>query len=153
VALLQALYYRVNGELPRVETERPERIPERLGPEDGGLLIGDGALQFRAACAGREAAGEAPEFTIFDLGRWWHETEGLPFVFALWAYPRNKALPDRLFEDSLSAGEERIEEIIATAGWAGARRYLTENLHYRLGPPELAALVRFRERLATAGLL
>ena len=34
-----------------------------------------------------------------------------------------------------------------------ARRYLSENLHYRLGLPERAALAEFRGALAAARLL
>ncbi|MEQ9363659.1 MAG: MqnA/MqnD/SBP family protein, partial [Leptospirales bacterium] len=149
IALLQSLYFQANGVLPVIETESPERIAARLGPDDGGLLIGDGALDF----LDRTGAESEPAFEILDLARWWHESEGLPFVFALWAYPIERPLADRVFEESLAAGEANMDRIIAAADRGDARSYLTDNLHYRLGPLELSALERFRQRLAEAGLL
>ncbi|MCR9142029.1 MAG: hypothetical protein NXI24_07240 [bacterium] len=149
IALLQSLYFRANGQLPVIETENPERIADRLEVDDGGLLIGDGALQF----LDRVRSGGAPDYEILDLARWWYESEGLPFVFALWAYPLDRPLADRIFEDSLAAGERHMDRIIAAAERPDARAYLTENLHYRLGPEERAALERFRQRLTEAGLM
>lgn len=150
IALLQSLYFRANGVLPSIEIERPEHIARRLGPEDGGLLIGDGALEFLDS---RRAADVSDVFETIDLGRWWRESEDLPFVFALWAYPRERPLADELFEQSLAAGEREMDRIIDAAERDDARRYLTQNLHYRIGPDERRALERFRQRLTEAGLL
>ena len=149
IALLEALYFQANGVLPEIQSEEPDRIVERLGPDEGGLLIGDGALRFL------DQMRDHPDSTIehLDLAGWWHRSEQLPFVFALWAYPKSRPVPDAVFEASLTAGENNITAIIAAAGRSDARRYLTENLHYRLGLSECAALQRFHERLAAAGLL
>lgn len=149
IALLQSLYFRANGVLPIIETRAPETIAEQVGPEDGGLLIGDGALQFLDQL--RESS--EPEFEILDLAQWWSESEGLPFVFALWAYPRNRPVADHIFEASLAAGEQNMDRIVAEARRSDAEHYLTKNLHYRLGTAERSALQRFHQRLTEADLL
>ncbi|MCB1169643.1 MAG: menaquinone biosynthesis protein [Leptospiraceae bacterium] len=148
VALLQVLYQANTGELPNIQSTEPEKIPDLVlqNPRDGGLLIGDAALRFSL----RE---DIHRFRIRDLGQWWKETEGLPFVFALWAYPVEAPLEDSLFEASLDVGLRQMDEIIEASEFGFARQYLTELLHYRLDTPEWKALRRFQERLQALDLL
>ncbi len=159
LALLQSLYYRDYEQLPEIVTAEPEQIPGLLEQDDAGLLIGDGALRFLA-----EHEENRARFICTDLATWWRRRTGLPFVFALWAYPLHAAdvealeSLDALFEASLAAGEAAFEQIVAAADpqlsrSLDARRYLSENLHYRLGLPERAALAEFRGALAAARLL
>lgn len=148
VALLQVLYHAGNAALPEITPLSPAEIPDRLDENSGGLLIGDGALAFLD-----RPAEDRERFEVYDLARLWYESEGLPFVFALWAYPRNAAVDDAIFEASLAAGETAIDEIIAAAAYPDARRYLTEILHYRVSADDLRGLERFRERLAACDLL
>ncbi|MCB1140180.1 MAG: menaquinone biosynthesis protein [Leptospiraceae bacterium] len=148
VALLQVLYHTSRGALPDIRSTDPEKIPEMVlkSPGTGGLLIGDAALRF-------SMRDDIQDFRIRDLGQWWKEVEGLPFVFALWAYPLEATLEDSLFEGSLEVGLKRMEEIIEASEFDFARQYLTELLHYRLDTPEWKALQRFQERLQALDLL
>ena len=148
VALLQVLYHSSTGGLPFLNSMEPERIPESVLAESdsGGLLIGDAALDFT----------ERPDidrFLVADLGQWWKDREGLPFVFALWAYPKEHPVADSMFEESLSAGLGHLDEIAASSRFSFARHYITDLLHYRLGTPEWQALQRFRDRLQALDLL
>ncbi|MBU1627507.1 menaquinone biosynthesis protein, partial [bacterium] len=68
---------------------------------DGKLLIGDEAL----------IHGKG-EFTV-DLGEWWFNYTGFPFVFAVWV--SNQELSSRqieAFKDSKKMGLENLEKII-----------------------------------------
>ncbi len=146
VALLQILLQSTGGELPPFEVTDPGKIPERLQEEEGGLLIGDSALEFH----------ESPyrdEFFIRDLARWWRERENLPFVFALWAYPREKPLSDSLFEESLRTGLEHLSVIAQESSYRDSYHYLNKLLHYNTDSDDLRALERFRSLLEDRNLL
>ncbi len=148
VALLQVLYHSSTGILPRLESREPEQIPAAVlaDRESGGLLIGDAALRF-------SESPDAPRFLMKDLGQWWKELESLPFVFALWAYPRERPVDHSLFEKSLEAGLKHLPQIAAESEFSFAEEYITDLLHYRLEKPEWQALRRFRERLQALDLL
>lgn len=146
IALLECLYARERGALPQVETLPAAEIPRRCldearaGRSVGGLLIGDNALDF--------SQGEQRDrFAAHDLASWWREREELPFVFALWAYPRKRPLPDAFFLESLERGLAQLADIAGESSYPGAQEYLGELLHYRLDAADRAGLARFRERL------
>ena len=98
---------------------------------DAVQLIGDPAL----------AAMEAhPDWTVIDLGEQWRARFGLPFVFAGWILRAGFAI-DGLAEILAAAadrGLERREDYASEAAGrfgldlAFYRRYLLEDLHYRL---------------------
>lgn len=91
-----------------------------------------------------------------DLGSWWHEQTGLPFVFAMWT-----ARP------GISADElDRIDELLSASRDSGIRNsqgiaeanakryglstsqvvnYFQKYLHFSLGRQERKALRRFRK--------
>lgn len=129
---------------------------ESLNQTEAALLIGDPALQLRVS-----GTAEAAGFRVYDLAQEWQRFTGLPFVFALWgirqpAWAAHQAwLPQRLAE-ALGQGLVHREELVAS--WAPrlqldpaeVRRYLAENVAYRLTPAHGAGLRRFLE-LATAG--
>ncbi|MCB1308340.1 MAG: hypothetical protein KDK30_09185, partial [Leptospiraceae bacterium] len=145
VALLQILFQRSYPDIPiKLIVCPPERIPRQLQPGDGGLLIGDSALEFTRSTSARD-------YQITDLATWWHKLEGLPFVFALWAYPLNTPIADEFFEQSLAVGQSNMDHIVADAGallsLTEARRYLTATLHYKLTEEDRRSLVRFEELL------
>lgn len=136
--LLQILFYNVMNVRPDVVEADPEAIPDLLGPGEGGLLIGDNALEFRER-------SDQNRFIQVDLASWWHEfTGGLPFVFALWAYPRSKPVPHGIFDESLNIGLENLEEIAGSSHYIDVLDYLKNTLHYRLTEDDKKALSLFK---------
>ena len=120
---------------------------------DARLLIGNQAIEFRMS---EDAVSGGWKF--LDLGEEWNRCTGLPFVFAVWALRPGMAAT-REIADALrflkETGVARIPELIATetfADQATRRRYLTEFLHFGVGPREKAGLERYRELLARHGL-
>lgn len=141
IALLKILYLRNNKILPEIILKDPLEIPDLLGSQDGGLLIGDAAMQFKVS-------KHSANFSITDLANWWYQKEALPFVFALWAFPRTNPVDSEIFLESYHQGKLHMEEIIASASHLpNPRSYLTQNLHYELGPLEIKSLQRFEKLL------
>ena len=145
-ALLSSLIYKETNTMPDLIETDPEEIPVIMKKHQGGLIIGDPALDF-------EISPYYSKFQVTDLGRWWNESEHLPFVFALWAYPSLRPVSDELFIDSLSEGLKHIDSIAATSPYTKSYEYLTTNLHFQINEPERKALLVFRERLQAAGLV
>lgn len=145
VALVRLLYLRRFGHLPECVSLPPEEIPAKLDADTAGLLIGDAALSMFRSPAG---------FHFHDLVTWWRSETGLPFVAALWAYPKEKAalFTGGFFESSLEWGLARMDEILARYG-EEYRNYLTEALHYRLTAEDRRALAVFSGLLQEKGLL
>ena len=111
-------------------------------------------------CIGDRALCAEPAHETYDLAAQWKEMTGLPFVFAVWVF--GHSCTDR----------QRISRILHRAKEIGCRSrpvlaklcskrlglpqeqcldYLTNRLHYDLGPRELAGMDLFRE--LAAGLL
>jgi chorismate dehydratase len=151
-ALAQVLLWNLHG-------VRPELSPLPLGSgveestADAMLLIGDRAM--------RVPSGEFVE--VWDLGDRWCRWAELPFVFAAWiARPGLEAeLPRiaKVLEDVRDSGLARLGSIAKTeAPKLGieqriAESYLTHNLHFRLGPDELAGMQRFAGLCQSMGLV
>jgi chorismate dehydratase len=123
--------------------------PETLAT-DAVLLIGDRAMR---ACL--------PGFAYaYDLGQEWYEWTGLPFVFAVWAVRPgadlrgvDKALHAAKEAGLVHAGEIAYREAPLLGLDAGfARRYLTNILHFDLGPREQAGLLHFYHLAGALGL-
>ena len=91
-----------------------------------------------------------------DLGQWWHELTGAPFVFAMWA-ARGGIDADQLtiIDDRLSgsrdAGLAASDEIARTESESYGLTlqqgvdYFQKYLHFTLGVAERKALSRFRK--------
>lgn len=110
------------------------------------LLIGDEAI------AARE---HSPYIVATDLGAWWHEQTGLPFVFARWVVRRNMPLSDRV------ALEEWVGTCADLARIRGGRDALVKRstdmldasegsnyysaLRYRLTQQDCLAMTRFEQ--------
>ncbi len=151
-ALAQVLLWNLHG-------IRPElcQLPLGSGVEestaDAMLLIGDRAM--------RVPSGEFVE--VWDLGDRWCRWAELPFVFAAWiARPGLEAeLPRiaKVLEEVRDRGLARLRSIAtAEAPKLGieqriAESYLAHNLHFRLGPEELAGMQRFAGLCQSMGLV
>lgn len=116
----------------------PPDLDAMLGRADAALLIGDPVFRYR-------------QHPSLDLGQWWRELTGLPFVFAFWA-GRRDALPPHLVKALVRAKREgwsRIGEIALDharqhGGEAAFyQHYLEHHMHYELGEAELAGLAEF----------
>lgn len=96
-----------------------------------------------------------------DLGSAWRELSGRPFVFATWMTRVGNDLgdlPHRL-DRIRCVNHERLAEIAAQNAEAGgwpvelATTYLSRNLRYRLGAPELAGIEEFWARCHECGII
>jgi chorismate dehydratase len=151
-------------------------LPAMLQQADAALLIGDPALRLAIACAPkaqREADGEivspatlaglaepGPLF-IYDIVEKWHSLTSLPAVLALWAARREAVTPELVqdFQDSLGYGLQHVDAIASEAAAemnlpAGElRRYLLENIDYRLDEENLRGLTRYYRLAAELRLI
>ena len=126
---------------------RPEAIEV-----DALLLIGDRAIQ---PPSGRFVAE-------WDLGDVWCRWAELPFVFAMWVARQesNAALEEvgNLLSQTRDLGVANVESIAAAEhaavglSYADCLVYLRDQLHFDLGPRELAGLRLFREHASRLGL-
>ena len=140
VALSRIVLARKFGIYPEL-ISRPPRIGSMLAESDAALIIGDAALLIDPAKI---------SLHVLDLGEEWTKMTGLPMVFAVWAARADvPAQSPEPFLESLRFGEQHIEDIVnqehRKVGIPDtlARRYLTENIVYRLGEREYAGLAAF----------
>lgn len=149
-ALTQILLQKRYGVTPQVEP-LPIDVAANDLTTDAVLLIGDRAM--RACLPGFPYA--------YDLGQEWADWTGLPMVFAVWAVRDGVELPPgtaAAFRKARDFGLSRAGVIAAReasglgldAGYC--RRYLTNVLHYGLGPRELQGLRRYYSHAVDLGL-
>jgi len=131
----------------------PETVPldldadlNRCG-EDAMVVIGDRALALQA--------DESVWKIRIDLGEWWFQTTGLPFVFAAWIGLKSLENRRESLERSLNVARDRgladIDRIIAEKLQAGPllvgeevlRDYFHNAVHYTLGEEEWKGLQLF----------
>ena len=134
---------------PAFETVPPDAAAA-VADDDAALLIGDPALFLDHGKAG---------LTKIDLGAEWTRMTGLPFVWAFWA-----GRPDAVDASGIAALQQARDrgtqdsDAIADA-YCGSRRaeacrrYLRENIKYRLGDRETQGLRRYYELAARHGLV
>ncbi len=147
-ALVQILLCRHAGVRPRTIPLEMEQVPENIDA-DAILMIGDRAMH--------PPSGVYHE--IIDLGQWWREVTGLPFVFAMWVARPGIELGDleSILANSREDGIRNIDSIArAEAGPNGLtvddlKRYFTDSLHFYLGEPERQALAAFHAGLIETG--
>jgi chorismate dehydratase len=135
---------------------RAETVPlpmERAAEDvdaDAVLLIGDRAMR---ACL--------PGFAhAYDLGQEWHDWTGLPFVYAFWAVRPGVDLGpvEEALHEAKRIGVERVGAIAhreapglgLDAGFC--RRYLSNIIHFDLGPREQAGLHHYYMLAGDLGL-
>jgi len=108
---------------------------------DAVLLIGDRAMHSPAESFVR----------VIDLGQFWYEWTGLPFVFAMWV-ARQDAFTEGIDEYLAQARDMGVRMIPSIAAREAprlglselvAQRYLTHNLHYHLTSAEKNGLRLF----------
>jgi chorismate dehydratase len=129
----------------------PPDLESMLAAADAAMLIGDPALFVGDRAAGAEK---------IDLGAEWTTMTGLPFVWAFWAGRPDAAdagivaLLNRAAEEGMARSDD-----IADAYCAGnpaqaplARRYLRENLMFRLTPRAIEGLRTYYREAAALGL-
>lgn len=151
VNLQQVLLAEFHGLSPSTEALPDGAPPASLHEGEGALLIGDLAIDFRLRHGDR--------YRYFDLGEAWQQATGLPFVFAAWLMRPGVADPAGLAGELRAwraTGQANIEAIVAAESRYPAaltRRYLTEHIHYRLGPPEKEAIREFARLLHQHGLV
>ena len=89
----------------------------------------------------------------WDLGEEWTRETGLPFVFAMWvaASPHVSTEVSQALTRARDAGLAHIDSIVAAEAprygltAADCRAYFLNQLHFILGPGELAGLDLFRQ--------
>ena len=156
VALTKILFAKWLGGA-RTYTPMEPVIEHMLEECDAGLVIGDPALQI-------DPSGHH----TLDLAEEWILRTGKPFVFAFWAV-RSEALLElepsldlaSTFRDSRDHGLEPASLAVIGRDWApkikiseqDVRRYLTENIHYRLDNECIEGLQLFYRYGAEIGAL
>jgi chorismate dehydratase len=154
--LCRILLDRVYGVRPEILSLPPD-VPAMLEDADAALVIGDPALLTSVAVERGELPGLAADL---DLGSLWRAETGLPFVYAVWAAPRdadNAALED-ILNTAMRWGVAHRDEIARReAPRLGlpvevCREYLTRNIAYEFGGRERMGLRRFHEWGRALGL-
>jgi chorismate dehydratase len=148
-ALTQILLRQRYGVSPGVVSLPLDREAEDVDA-DAVLLIGDRAM--RACLPGFRHA--------FDLGQEWFDWTGLPFVYAVWAVREGVDLGD--VDEALRQAKQRGLERVGPIAHAEAprlgldagfcRRYLSNILHFDLGPREQAGLHHYYMLACELGL-
>jgi chorismate dehydratase len=148
-ALTQILLGRRYGVSAEVMSLPLDRAAEDVDA-DAVLLIGDRAMR---ACL--------PGFAhAFDLGQEWFDWTGLPFVYAVWAVRAGVDL--RGVDEALHQAKQRGRDPAGPIAHAEApglgldagfcRRYLSNILHFDLGPREQAGLHHYYMLACELGL-
>ena len=125
----------------------PISRPWRDSKSDAILVIGDRAMQ-------GSGPGNSFEF-VWDLGQYWNDWTGRPFVFAVWA--ARPGVPLENIELALNRARDEGLAAIERIGNLNHSRYhmrldecidyLGRNLHFRLGPRERSGLELYFEYL------
>jgi chorismate dehydratase len=140
----------------------PRCIDLREASSEGGSEAGEARLLIGDKVVCEQPAGFDHQL---DLGSAWKELTGRPFVFAAWVARRElaqSAAGEELIErlrrakrEGLAAVEQIIQGVAVPLGWPAelAREYLTQNLSYDIGAPQLDAIRHFFDLAARHGLI
>lgn len=141
--------------------EAEPNLEEMLETADAALLIGDPALRFAMNETGSNAAKGTANLFVYDLVEKWRGLTSLPAVLAVWA-GRPEVITKEVvhdFQESLAFGLQHLDEISEEAAAemklpvAELRRYLTENIDYRLDAENLQGLRRYFDLAAEIGII
>jgi len=150
-ALTRVLCARAFGIAPTFMPHPPD-LGAMLAKADAALLIGDPALFADTRAHGAEK---------IDLGAAWTAMSDRPFVWAFWAGRPGAARPDvvEALQDAAITGMDHVDAI-ADDYCAGhparqtiARRYLRENLMFRLDARAIDGLRMYFREAAALGLV
>lgn len=139
-----------HGARPTIVEPLPMGVPVQESTADAVLLIGDRAMR----------DPDEHFHAVVDLASAWRAMTGLPFVFALWVVRDGVELGDlpQILARCRAEGLARVDRIAEEVGpGLGLDRddcidYLTRNISYDLGEPEVAALRLFARKAAALGL-
>ncbi len=159
-ALTRILCAKKWGITPEYFEAEPD-LNAMLETADAALLIGDPALQFslNPAAFGTLAAGR--KLIVYDMVEEWRALTNLPAVLAVWAGRLESVNVEvvRDFQASLEYGMEHLDDISEEAAAemklpaAELRRYLVENIDYRLEAENTRGLQRYYQLAAETGIL
>lgn len=149
-ALAQVLLSQQYGVRPELRALPIGALPADV-EADALLMIGDRAMR----------VDEGDYVTTWDLGEQWQLATGLPFVFAMWVAKSNVETEamSRALQESRDEGLAHVADIAAREASryglseADCRFYFQRQLHFCLGPDELAGLDLFRLQAAELGLV
>lgn len=149
-ALTKVILAERYGVIPKTEPLRMESAATDSGA-DAVLLIGDRAMH----------SPEESFVEVMDLGQFWYDWTGLPFVFAMWVARRevNTEGVDEALSHARDLGIANVADISREeAPRLGisetlAHNYLTRNLHYHLTSAERSGLKLFSELAAQHNLV
>ena len=149
-ALTKVILAERYGVIPKTEPLRMESATTDSGA-DAVLLIGDRAMH----------SPEESFVEVMDLGQFWYDWTGLPFVFAMWVARRevNTEGVDEALSHARDLGIANVADIAREeAPRLGiseslAHNYLTRNLHYHLTSAERSGLKLFSELAAQHNLV
>lgn len=159
VALATILLRRLHGASPEI-MRAPRPIVEALDIDtdtDGALMIGDKVER-------HPPAADAFPYAI-DLGEAWHGWTGLPFVYAAWVCQASRGC-DPIVRRARELLDRQRRHNRTRLGWVAHRRaaehgwspfeahaYLKDTIRTALGERERAAIERFAQECAAAGLI
>ncbi|MEZ6133689.1 MAG: menaquinone biosynthesis protein [Pirellulaceae bacterium] len=153
-ALAQVLLFDEFGVRPELRP-LPIEAPLNAIAADALLVIGDRAMSIDTS----------QYVETWDLGQRWNVQTGLPFVFAMWvsgSHFADQPAVLQLAEDlqaSRDLGLANLDEIVTREApqfgltRIDCLRYFEEQLHFHLGPREMAGLDLFQSRAMTLGLV
>jgi chorismate dehydratase len=149
-ALTKVILAERYGVIPKTEPLRMESATTDSGA-DAVLLIGDRAMH----------SPEESFVEVMDLGQFWYDWTGLPFVFAMWVARRevNTEGVDEALSHARDLGIANVADIAREESprlgisETLAHNYLTRNLHYHLTSAERSGLKLFSELAAQHNLV
>ncbi len=142
------------GVEPKVIT-RPADLAPMLGEADAALIIGDPALRLDPATL---------PFETLDLGGEWNTMTGLPMVFAVWSYSKQRLAASQLeryaqaFIESCRYGLAHAQDIARIEApsrgvtEALALRYVTHHIVYELGERDYQGLELYVKMALAVGV-
>jgi chorismate dehydratase len=138
-----------------------EPLPIGCGLEatdaDAVLLIGDRAI---SSSLSPQPKALSPFLEVWDLGERWSDWTGLPFVFAMWV-ARTGVDPIEVGSILVAARDRGVRRLAEIASREApplgisvelATRYMSDNLHFKLGADERAGLRKFYELCVAHGI-
>ena len=149
VTLAKIIFQEFYGFEPSYKEAKPN-LNEMLSDSHCALLIGDPALTI-----------DEKVYSKFDLAEIWKEYTGFGFVFAMWMAQKDKAhIAKQIdFAAARDEGLKHLDEIVANYGTEISlpredfKRYLSENISYRIDESMRKGLELFFELAKKSGLL
>lgn len=152
---------RTSAALTRVMLAERFGVEPQLEPLPLGLSVSEASADAVLVIGDRAMHPPQERFhTVWDLGQEWLRWTGLPFVFAMWVARRDTDLAgvDVELSRARDLGLQRLRAIAAREApllglsEESCLKYLSRNLHFRMGSAELNGLKLFRRLAAPLGI-